>query len=310
MRVSILIPAYNAEDFVGAAIDSVLQQTYADWEIVAVDDASSDATLAALRRFASDGIHVHANEQNLGMTGNWNRCLSFARGELVLKLDADDALKPRALELLVAAFEGETFAAGIRTLTCDIDLEPFDGIAGDDIMLRNGIDPYRDTVRDDWYDFAAIGSQLWASSAFMVRRDFLAGTGGWDETFGCASDTELMWRVMEQRRPIAHRGTVGALYRMRPGSVSDVYRSRGWLTWEGAVANLVSLSRVRAKRPLSRAQRMHYVRLWQRWQAGSEGRKVLPEGLRARLEARMGEVAPPPKVDVLMTRLRDGVAAR
>lgn len=309
MLVTVLIPAYNAEEYVAAAVQSVLAQSYRDWEIVAVDDASTDGTRSVLQRFASDRVRVEANPRNLGMTGNWNRCLSMARGDLVLKLDADDVLKPRALELLVSAFEGNVIAAGIRALMCDPSLEPFDGIPGDDVMMRRGIDPYADTVRDDWYDIAAFTDQLWASSAFMIRRDFLSATGGWDEAFGCASDSELMWRVMEQGRPIAHRGAVGTLYRIRPGSVSDVYRARGWLTWEAVVANLVSLARVRARRPISRALRMHYARLWDRWQKGAAKRQALPEPIRMKLELRMNDVPPPPRVDVIMTRLRDAVSA-
>ncbi|HWW60851.1 MAG TPA: glycosyltransferase family 2 protein, partial [Thermoanaerobaculia bacterium] len=171
MRVSILIPAYNAAKYVGAAIESVRAQTFDDWEIVAVDDASSDETEAILRGYAGDRVRVERNVENLGMTANWNRCLSLARGELVLKLDADDALKPRALEMLAGALEdAAVLAAGVRTLSCDEALEPFDGIPGDNAMLRAGLDPYRDHVLsgERWYDFAAFGHQLWASSSFMV----------------------------------------------------------------------------------------------------------------------------------------------
>ncbi|HEX9985807.1 MAG TPA: glycosyltransferase [Thermoanaerobaculia bacterium] len=308
-RVSVLLPSYNAASYVDAAIESVQRQTFGDWELVAVDDASTDATASRLDAHASSRIHVHRNAQNLGMTGNWNRCLSLASGELVLKLDADDALKPTALERLVSAFEGDVAAAGIRTLSCDESLDPFDGIPGDDLMMRNGIDPYRDTTLpgDRWYGIAANGGQLWASSAFMVRRDLLTRLGGWDERFGCASDTEMMWRVMEQGTPIAHRGTVGNLYRIRPGSVSDVYRAQGWLTWEAVVGNLLSLSRVRTKRPLSRSLRMHYVRLWKQWHDAPS--RPLPEAICGKLEDVMARIPPPPKLDVAMTRLRDGVSA-
>ncbi|HEX6161302.1 MAG TPA: glycosyltransferase [Thermoanaerobaculia bacterium] len=308
-RVSILVPAYNAAAWVATALQSVQKQTFGDWEVIAVDDASTDDTHEILERFASPRVHLHRNERNLGMTGNWNRCLSFATGDLVLKLDADDALKPPALELLVGAFDQQdVLAAGIRSLQCDEHLEPFDGIQGDDVMQRAGIDPYRDAVHPGarWYDIAATGNQLWSSSAFMVRRDFLQSTGGWDERFGCASDTEMMWRVLETGRPVAHRGAVGTLYRLRPGSISDEYRSRGWLTWEAVAGNLLSLSRVRAHRPLRRGLRMHYVRLWERWQRSN---KQLPEALCGKLEDVVRHIPPPPLVDRLLTRVRDGVSA-
>jgi glycosyltransferase involved in cell wall biosynthesis len=308
-RVSVLIPAYNAAPWIETAVESVRTQTWTDWEIVAVDDASTDATGSILDGLRTPRIHVHHNAANLGMTQNWNRCLQNAQGALVLKLDADDALKPRALELLATAMEeGEVAAAGIRSMQCDAALDPFDGIQGDDVMQRHGIDPYRDSVHSSatWYDIAGAGYQLWSSSAFMVRRDLLTTLGGWDDRFGCASDTELMWRVMESGRPIAHRGAVGALYRVRPGSISDEYRSRGWLTWEAAAANLLSLSRVRAKQPLRRALRMHYVRLWERWRRSTT---ALPPALEARLQDVIRSVPPPPLADTLMTRMRDAVSA-
>lgn len=308
-RVSVLIPAYNAAPWIAAALDSVQSQTFEDWEIVAVDDASSDATPAILQSRASERIRVESNPRNLGMTANWNRCLSLAKGELVLKLDADDALKPRALEQLASAFaSGDVLACGIRSLQCDASLEPYDGIQGDDAMQRNSINPYRDTVQSSerWYDIAAMGYQLWSSSAFMLRRDFLQAAGGWDERFGCASDTELIWRTLEAGRPVAHRGAVGALYRVRPGSISDEYRSRGWLTWEAIAANLLSLSRVRARRPLRRGLRMHYVRLWERWH---REQRQLPDALCSKLEDVVRHIPAPPVVDTVLTKMRDAVSA-
>jgi glycosyltransferase involved in cell wall biosynthesis len=309
-RISVLIPAFNAAPWVEAAVNSVRAQTFADWEIVAVDDASADQTHAILQSFAAPNIHIHRNEQNRGMTANWNRCLALASGEFVLKLDADDALVPHALEQLAAAIaDSNVIAAGIRSLQCDANLEPFDGIQGDDAMQRNGIDPYRDTVLsgERWYDIAAMGYQLWSSSAFLVQREFLVATGGWDERFGCAADTELTWRTLETGRAVAHRGAVGALYRVRPGSVSDEYRSRGWLTWEAVAANLLSLSRFRATRPLRRGLRMHYVRLWNRWQTSTRGE--LPQSICSSLDDVMAKIPPPPLADRLMTAMRDRVSA-
>lgn len=309
-RVSILLPAYNADRYVDAAIDSVEAQTFGDWEVVAVDDASTDATALALEQRVNSRVRLDRNAKNLGMTANWNRCLALARGELVLKLDADDALKPTALASMVAAFDDpEVVACGIRSLQCDEALEPFDGIQGDDAMQRSGIDPYRDSVHaaDRWYDIAAQGNQLWSSSAFMVRRDLLQRLGGWDERFGCASDTEMMWRVLEHGKPVAHRGKVGALYRVRPGSISDEYRSRGWLTWEAVAGNLLSLSRVRATRPLRRGLRMHYVRLWEKWHTST---RELPDAICGKLDDVIASIPKPPLVDVWMTKVRDGVAAR
>lgn len=305
-RVSILVPAFTAEPFVEAAMESVLAQTFDDFEVIAVDDASPDRTHEILARYAGARVRIERNDQNLGMTGNWNRCLGLARGELVLKLDADDVLRPNAIAQMSSALDNaNVVACGIRSLQCNEALEPFDGIQGDDVMLRNGIDPYRDTVLDGgvWYDFAAMGNQLWSSSAILFRRDAVQG---WDARFGCASDTELILRLLETGRPVAHRGAVGLMYRVRPGSISDEYRRRGWLTWEAIAANLLSLSRTRETRALRRGLRMHYVRLWRLWHTS---KRDVPESLCAKLDDVMRSVPAPPFVDVAMTRVRDAVSA-
>ena len=309
-KISVLLPAYNVERYVETALESLRRQTFNDYEVIAVDDDSTDQTAAILSASQSASLRVAKNPSNLGMTANWNRCLSLATGDLVLKLDADDALHPQALERLAQPFsDPDLIAAGIRSLQCDEELQPFDGIDGDDAMARGGVNPYRDHILAGrrWLAIAARGHQLWSSSAFMVRRADLERLGGWDERFGCASDSELILRVLEQNRPVAHVGSVGAFYRVRKGSISDEYRSRGWLTWEGVAAYLLSMSRRRRREGLSRSLRMHYVRLWWRWKGAAH---QLPEAIDTKLRDVMREVPPPPVADRLMTRLRDSVAGR
>jgi glycosyltransferase involved in cell wall biosynthesis len=311
-RVSVLVPAFNSAEWVGDAIDSVIAQTFADWEVVAVDDGSSDATGEVIASIARrDGrVRFHRNAQNLGMTANWNHALSLASGDLVIKLDSDDVLKRDALQMLVSCFDDRGVnAAGVRTLLTDENLVPIDGLPADDAMTRFGIDPYAYAVREarEWYRVAAHGHQLWGSSAFMVRRGLLQRIGGFDVRFGCASDTELMLRILEQPGSVAHLGRVGAFYRIHGGSVSDMYRSSNWLTWEGVAAILLSLSRYRRNHALPRSLRMHYVRLWRRWKCE---KRALPAQIETKLRDVMASVEPPPRLDVLMTLARDRVSAR
>jgi len=310
-RVSILVPAYNAESTVAVTFDSVLAQDFKEWEIVAVDDGSSDATPRIFADYArrDPRIRIAHNDRNLGMTAHWHRCLALATGDFVIKLDSDDVFKPGALASFLAPFDDlNVIAVGVRTLSTDEQLEPFDGIPGDDAMMRAGIDPYADHVlaASAWYAVAAHGHQLWASSSFMTRRVLLVSRGGFDERFGCAADTEMMWRLMEGDGKIAHVARVGSLYRIRRGSVSDVYRKQDWLTWEGTAANLLTLSRVRTHRKLPRSLRMHYVRLWRRWQTST---RALPPNVESKLASVVSEVSAPPFLDVAMTRARDAVSA-
>lgn len=95
--VSVLIPTYNYADYLTGAIESVLSQTFRDFELLVVDDASRDDTVCVLERYAKrdSRIRLEVNPRNLGLVGNWNRCLAMARGEYVKFLFADDLLLER-----------------------------------------------------------------------------------------------------------------------------------------------------------------------------------------------------------------------
>jgi glycosyltransferase involved in cell wall biosynthesis len=104
-RVSVLIPSWNGEDFVGAAIDSVLGQTFSDFELVVVDDHSTDATMEIARRRTDSRLRIVAGEANIGLEANWNRALAEARGGFVKILPQDDLLAPDCLEKQVAVLD-------------------------------------------------------------------------------------------------------------------------------------------------------------------------------------------------------------
>ena len=79
-RVSVCIPVFNGARFIAAAIESVLRQTFTDFELIIVDDHSSDRSLEIISGFHDDRLRVVVNERNLGAEGNWNRCLTESKG--------------------------------------------------------------------------------------------------------------------------------------------------------------------------------------------------------------------------------------
>ncbi len=102
-KVSILIPVYNTEKYIAQAIESVLQQSYAEFELIIVDDCSSDSTYEICAEYAEKDkrISLFRNEVNLGMMANWNYGLSLCDGEYWGKLDADDIWHPEFVEACV-----------------------------------------------------------------------------------------------------------------------------------------------------------------------------------------------------------------
>lgn len=121
-KVSVCIPIYNGMAHLAEAIESALAQTYADLEILLVDDCSDDESVALARRLAEDDCRVRCfrNPQNLGLVGNWNRCIELARGQWIKFLFQDDVLAPTCIErLLERAEQGWGFVACDREFIFD-----------------------------------------------------------------------------------------------------------------------------------------------------------------------------------------------
>lgn len=96
--VSVLMPAFNGGKFIRASLDSVLEQTFRDFEVIVVDDCSTDDTADVVRSFDDSRIRLFQNEVNRGISPTRNRCIREARGELLAWLDCDDLAAPNRLE--------------------------------------------------------------------------------------------------------------------------------------------------------------------------------------------------------------------
>lgn len=109
--VSVVMPAHNSQGLLCESVQSVLAQTYKDWELIIVDDASRDGTLALASQFASDDprIRVLPLEQNVGVAEARNRGINDARGQYLAFLDSDDMWLPNKLETQIG-FMGSTGA--------------------------------------------------------------------------------------------------------------------------------------------------------------------------------------------------------
>jgi glycosyltransferase involved in cell wall biosynthesis len=110
LSVSIIIPVYNASKFVIETLESVLGQTYADWELILVDDGSADDSVELLQNFVrahplKARLFRHLHGENRGTSATRNLGLRHASGELVCFLDADDVWKPNFLEYFVDKFD-------------------------------------------------------------------------------------------------------------------------------------------------------------------------------------------------------------
>ncbi len=100
--VTVCIPVYNTEAFIGKAVDSVISQTFQDFEILIYDNHSTDKTMNVVRKYRDKRIKVVQHSRNLGAEANWNAVVKAARGRFIKILCADDFLYPSALETQLA----------------------------------------------------------------------------------------------------------------------------------------------------------------------------------------------------------------
>jgi glycosyltransferase involved in cell wall biosynthesis len=188
-RVSILIPAYNAEKWIGRTVESALAQTWTDREIIVVDDGSTDRTFEIARRFESGSVRV-LTQDNGGAAAARNRALGLASGEYIQWLDADDLLAPDKVAWQMRA------AAEDRS-----ELILYSSPHG---VFYHRIGKARFVPNDLWQDLSAsdwlvtsMSRALWMNPAgWLVSRRLAEKAGPWDERLSMDDDGEYFARIV------------------------------------------------------------------------------------------------------------------
>jgi hypothetical protein len=196
-RVSVCIPAYNYARYLPAAIDSVLAQEFGDYELVVVDNASQDDTPAVLARYG-ERIRAHRNERNVGLFGNFARCLELARGELVKFLSADDWLHPAFLAEGVALMDRHPSAAIVSGPGFFVDGDGRVYGMGTTGVFEPGLVPGPVALRAQ----ADLLNVIGMPSNTLLRRAAVETAGGFDERFAPAADVHL-WGKLLARHDLA-----------------------------------------------------------------------------------------------------------
>lgn len=110
-KVSVLMPVFNAEKYLSEAIQSILSQSFRDFEFIVIDDGSTDSSASIIKSFHDDRIVYVKNEQNLGIVKSLNKGISLAKGEFVARMDADDISHPLRFEKQIEFFEQNPLVA-------------------------------------------------------------------------------------------------------------------------------------------------------------------------------------------------------
>ncbi len=192
--VSVCIPVYRGERFLGETMRSVLEQTYDDFELVVLDNASPDATSRIARSFGDPRVQLAANTTTIPQPDNWRKAVELCRAPLIKLVCADDLLHPRCLEMQVSAMAANPRLALVAARRNMIDensrvLAPCRGLRGL-VGERSGIAVARRVVRSGTNPIGEPGGVLFR------RADYLA-VGGWHPHRRWAMDLDLWVRLLQ-----------------------------------------------------------------------------------------------------------------
>jgi glycosyltransferase involved in cell wall biosynthesis len=187
--VSILIPAYNAEDWIASTLQSALGQTWPRKEIIVVDDGSRDRTAEVARRFASKQVAVISTE-NRGLSAAVNYGFRLSQGDYIQELDADDLLGPDKIERQLAALrQGDS-----RRILLSSPWAPFYYRTRGARFVQNTL--CQDLSPVEWL-LRKMGQNLHMQNAtWLVSRELTEAAGPWDERLHFDQDGEYFARVL------------------------------------------------------------------------------------------------------------------
>lgn len=192
VAVSVVIPAYNREDVIGPAIESVLRQTYADFELIIVDDCSADATAARASAIADPRVSVLRHPENRGVSAARNTGIRAARGRYVAFQDSDDEWLPTKLSKQVAVLEADpTCVAAYCGMVIVRDPVPA-------VRTRASVSyvPAPGLEGVDGQIFEALLRQSFVSTQTLVaRREALDAVDGFDEALTALVDWDCVLRL-------------------------------------------------------------------------------------------------------------------
>jgi glycosyltransferase involved in cell wall biosynthesis len=210
--VSVIIPTYNREKLLPRAIDSVINQTYPNWELLIVDDRSSDNTEALVKKYISmdSRIKYLKNRRKKGPSGARNYGIINSKGEYIAFLDSDDEWAPHHLEESIYVLENYnmslSFALWITIFEDGRCIKVFDPeIPSERARLKNMIDSYKAKVigkyiffGDDFYEksFLEGGSYCTQLNTMVINRNLFKKIGYFREDMMVCEDTDLVYRAI------------------------------------------------------------------------------------------------------------------
>jgi glycosyltransferase involved in cell wall biosynthesis len=248
--LSIVMPAYNAARFIERAIDSILAQTFADFELVIIDDASTDNTWQLINKHAATDPRVRPfrNERNLGAPSTINRGVKLARAALIGRMDADDVSLATRFQKQIDFLQTNPHFAVVGTYAAHTNEE-------DQVLSLSPTGPASEA------EFQRLRTRGEATMVFggtaLFRKELFERVGGFDPAFTVAEDLELFDR-MADHGPVVAIPEALLLYRLHHGSnVRLTFQ-------EGRLIHRFTKARRQATRQQLEPMSLEQYRAWER----------------------------------------------
>jgi glycosyltransferase involved in cell wall biosynthesis len=183
--VSIIVPSFNKEKYISETIDSVISQTYFSWEMLIIDDVSTDKTIEIISSYSLNDkrIHLHVNPENKGANYSRNFGLKQALGKYIIFLDADDLLSVNCIENRIKHIQNSSFDF------CVFTMQIFRNKVGDltDLWKPDSKQPLNDFLSH---------TLPWQTMQPIWKKEFLNKLNGFDEDFKRMQDVEIHTRAL------------------------------------------------------------------------------------------------------------------
>lgn len=186
LKVSILMPVYNGESHLKEAIDSILAQSFRDFEFLIIDDGSTDETLDILNEYVrkDERVRVIINKENIGLTKSLNKGIHLANGKYIARMDADDISNPDRLKLQVEFLETNLDHGLVGSWSLEMDEKGNKSDVGRELPVES-----EKLVKD------LISYNPFFHSSIMMRKNIFEKTGLYNEEWKYAQDYELYFRI-------------------------------------------------------------------------------------------------------------------
>jgi glycosyltransferase involved in cell wall biosynthesis len=221
MTVSVCIPTYNSAKYLRECIESVLTQTYQDFELIVSDNASTDATCDIVRSFSDARIRLHRLGRNMGMAFNFNKAADLARAKYVKLLCYDDVLAPKCLEMQVGMLERHPEVVMVAS--------GFRYIDGSRRKIRDVMWFHCETVLRDVEVIAETliyGNILGPPSAVLMRQSSRVKGGAFSEDLPQLLDVD-MWLRLAALGPVGYLPEPLCGFRLHPHTTTSDQRKLG-----------------------------------------------------------------------------------